>query len=165
MDHASPKIGAQGGQDGAIGEGAARGAADAMKTAFTEAAGVEVPLICGAMYPCSNPELVAAVSEAGALGVVQPLSLVFVHGREFRAGLSEIKALTKKPIGMNVLTEKSLSAVYARRMARWLDEALEEGVRFFVTALGDPEWVVARVHAAGGVVYHDVVDSRWAEKA
>ena len=136
-----------------------------MKTAFTEAAGVEVPLICGAMYPCSNPELVAAVSEAGGLGVVQPLSLVFVHGREFRAGLREIKALTKKPIGVNVLTEKSLSAVYLKRMSRWVDEALEEGVRFFVTALGDPRWVVERVHAAGGVVYHDVIDRRWAEKA
>ena len=58
-----------------------------MKTAFTEAAGVEVPLICGAMYPCSNPELVAAVSEAGGLGIVQPLSLVYVHGHEFREGL------------------------------------------------------------------------------
>ena len=135
-----------------------------MKTAFTEAAGVEVPLICGAMYPCSNPELVAAVSEAGGLGVVQPLSLVFVHGREFRAGLREIRALTKKPIGVNVLTEKSLSAVYLKRMSRWVDEALEEGVRFFVTALGDPRWVVERVHAAGGVVYHDVIDRRWAEK-
>ncbi len=136
-----------------------------MKTAFTEAAGVEVPLICGAMYPCSNPELVAAVSEAGGLGVVQPLSLVFVHGREFRAGLREIKAITKKPIGVNVLTEKSLSAVYLKRMSRWVDEALEEGVRFFVTALGDPRWVVERVHAAGGIVYHDVIDRRWAEKA
>src|SRR5450759_3605651 len=85
-----------------------------MKTAFTEAAGVEVPLICGAMYPCSNPELVAAVSQAGGLGVVQPLSLVFVHQRDFRAGLREIKALTKKPIGVNVLTEKSLSAIYLK---------------------------------------------------
>ncbi|MGZ6971064.1 MAG: NAD(P)H-dependent flavin oxidoreductase, partial [Thermoanaerobaculia bacterium] len=136
-----------------------------MKTAFTEAAGVEVPLICGAMYPCSNPELVAAVSEAGGLGVVQPLSLVFVHGRDFRAGLREIRALTKKPIGVNVLTEKSLSAVYLKRMSRWVDESLEEGVRFFVTALGDPRWVVERVRAAGGVVYHDVIDRRWAEKA
>ncbi|HSB63024.1 MAG TPA: nitronate monooxygenase, partial [Thermoanaerobaculia bacterium] len=88
-----------------------------MRTAFTEAAGVEVPLICGAMYPCSNPELVAAVSEAGGLGVVQPLSLVFVHGRDFRAGLREIRVLTKKPIGVNVLTEKSLSAVYQKRMS------------------------------------------------
>ena len=30
-------------------------------TALTRDAGIEVPLICGAMYPCSNPELVAAV--------------------------------------------------------------------------------------------------------
>ena len=51
-----------------------------METAFTRHARVQVPLICGPMYPCSNPELIAAVSEAGALGVVQPLSLTYVHG-------------------------------------------------------------------------------------
>ena len=66
-----------------------------MKTALTRDAGIEVPLICGAMYPCSNPELVAAVSEAGGIGVVQPLSLVFVHKREFRAGMKEIRSLTR----------------------------------------------------------------------
>jgi len=49
-------------------------------------AGVALPLICGAMYPCSNPELVAAASEAGALGVVQPMSIVFAHGLDFRRG-------------------------------------------------------------------------------
>jgi nitronate monooxygenase len=135
-----------------------------LKTAFTEGVGVEVPLICGAMYPCSNPELVAAASEAGALGVVQPLSLVYVHKREFKDGLRYIRTLTKKPIGLNVLTEKSLSSVYAERMRRYVDEALEEGVRFFVTALGNPRWVVERAHAAGAIVYHDVVDRRWAEK-
>jgi nitronate monooxygenase len=136
-----------------------------VKTALTEALGIEVPLICGAMYPCSNPELVAAVSEAGGIGVVQPLSLVFVHKRDFRAGMKEIRSLTKKPVGLNVLTEKSLGSVYARRMSDYVDVALEEGVRFFVTALGNPRWVVDRVMSAGGVVYHDVVDRRWAEKA
>jgi nitronate monooxygenase len=50
-------------------------------------------------------------------------------------------------------------------MRRWIDVALEEGVRFVVTALGNPRWVVERVHQAGGVVYHDVTDRRWAEKA
>ncbi len=134
-------------------------------TALTKALGIEVPLICGAMYPCSNPELVAAVSEAGGIGVVQPLSLVFVHKREFRAGMREIRSLTKKPVGLNVLTEKSLSSVYAKRMSDYVDVALEEGVRFFVTALGNPRWVVDRVKPAGGVVYHDVIDRRWAEKA
>ena len=32
------------------------------------------PVICGAMYPCSNPELVAAATDAGAIGIVQPVS-------------------------------------------------------------------------------------------
>ena len=36
-----------------------------LETEFTRKLGIRVPLICGAMYPCSNPELVAAVSEAG----------------------------------------------------------------------------------------------------
>ena len=35
-------------------------------TKLTEHAGVEYPIICGAMYPCSNPELVAAAAEGGA---------------------------------------------------------------------------------------------------
>jgi nitronate monooxygenase len=125
---------------------------------------VEVPLLCGAMYPCSNPELVAAVSEAGGLGVIQPLSLVYVHGFRFREGLERIRSLTKKPVGLNVLTEKSLSAVYRKRMEEYLETALEAGIRFFVTALGNPDWVVKRAHVAGGVVFHDVVDRRWAEK-
>jgi nitronate monooxygenase len=49
-------------------------------------------------------------------------------------------------------------------MVRWVDVALEEGVRFFVTSLGKPRWVVDAVHAAGGFVYHDVTERKWAEK-
>src|SRR5690606_37444195 len=45
------------------------------------------------------------------------------------------------------------------------DIALEEGVRFIVTALGNPRWVVEKVHAVGGVVYHDVTERKWAERA
>ena len=65
-----------------------------MDTPFTRHARVAVPLICGPMYPCSNPELVAAVSEAGGLGVVQPISLTYVHGYDLRAGLRHIRSLT-----------------------------------------------------------------------
>ena len=134
-----------------------------LATAVTAQLGIEVPLICGAMYPCSNPELVAAVSEAGGIGVLQPLSLVYVHGHPFREGLALIHRLTQKPVGMNVIVEKS-SKVYTDRMKGYLDVALEEGVRFFVTSLGNPRWVVERAHAAGGKVYHDVTDRRWAQK-
>ena len=122
-----------------------------LETPLTRHAGIEVPLLCGAMYPCSNPELVAAVSEAGGIGIVQPLSLTFVHGHEFRAGLRRIRSLTSRPIGMNALIEKS-SRVYMERMRRWVNEAIEEGVRFFVTSLGNPRWVAELAHQAGGVV-------------
>jgi len=135
-----------------------------LDTPFTRHAGVDTPLICGPMYPCSNPELVAAVSDAGGLGVVQPVSLTFVHGHDFRAGLQLIQKLTSKPIGMNALIEGS-SRRYHQRMQGWIDIALEEGVRFFITSLGNPRWVVERVAACGGVVYHDATERKWALKA
>lgn len=135
-----------------------------LDTPFTRHAKVEVPLICGPMYPCSNPELVAAASEAGALGIVQPISLTFVHGhRELRDGLRRIRELTAKPIGFNALIEAS-SRTYRERMERWVDVALEEGVRFFLTSLGNPRWIVDKVTPHGGVVYHDVTERKWAMK-
>jgi nitronate monooxygenase len=132
-------------------------------TELTRQLGIELPIIGGAMYPCSNPELVAAVSEAGGIGVVQPLSLTYVHGHGFREGLRFIRSLTSKPIGMNALIEQS-SKTYHQKMVRWVEEAIEEGVRFFVTSLGNPRWVVDRVAAAGGYVYHDVTERKWALK-
>lgn len=136
----------------------------ARETPLTRQLGIEIPLICGAMYPCSNPELVAAVSAAGGIGIVQPISLTYVHGHEFRAGLRYIRGLTDRPIGLNALIESS-SRMYRERVARWIDVALEEGVRFFITSLGNPRWVVERVAPAGGIVYHDATNARWAAKA
>ncbi len=133
-------------------------------TRFTDDAGVEVPLICGPMYPCSNPELVAAASAAGGLGVLQPVTLTYVFGHDFREGVRRILELTDRPIGMNALIEAS-SKKYMALMSDWIDIALEEGVRFFVTSLGKPRWVVDRVAQVGGVVYHDVTERKWALKA
>ena len=131
---------------------------------FLSHAGIQLPIICGAMYPCSNPELVAAVSEAGGIGIVQPISLQYVHSPDLRSGLQTIRTLTSKPIGFNAIIEAS-STIYLERMREWIDIALEEGIRFFVTALGKPGWVVEQVHAVGGVVYHDVTERKWAQRA
>ena len=134
-----------------------------LDTPLTRDAAIAVPLICGAMYPCSNPELVAAVSDAGGIGIVQPISLTYVHGHEFREGLRLIRRLTPRPFGMNALIEAS-SRRYHERMVEWVSIALEEGVRFFITSLGNPRWVCERVHAAGGRVYHDVTERKWGQK-
>ncbi len=135
-----------------------------LETAFTKDAGIEVPLICGAMYPCSNPELVAAASNAGGMGVIQPISMTFVYNHDLREGIRLIQRLTDKPVGFNALVEKS-SKMYQERMQKWVDIALEEGIRFFITALGNPLETVKKVHAAGGKVYHDVTNMKFAKKA
>lgn len=136
-----------------------------LDTPLTRAAGIEVPLVCGAMYPCSNPELVAAVSAAGGIGIVQPIALTYVHGHDFREGLALVsRRAGGRPVGMNVILETS-SKLYLDRMRRYVDQSLEAGVRFFVSSLGNPRWLAEAVHAAGGVVYHDVVSRKWAEKA
>ena len=74
-----------------------------------------------------------------------------------------MRTLTDKPIGFNALIEKG-SKKYFERMSEWIDIALEEGIRFFVTSLGKPDWVCEKVHAYDGVVYHDVTNRKWAEK-
>ncbi len=125
---------------------------------------IKVPLIGGAMYPCSNPELVAAVSEAGALGIVQPMSLSFVHGYEFQKGLQYIKSLSSNPIGLNLILETS-SKTYQKRTQQWAETAVEEGVKVFVTALGNPRWVVDLAHQHGITVFHDVTNVKHAQKA
>jgi nitronate monooxygenase len=134
------------------------------ETAFTRQVGIELPIICGAMYPCSNPELVAAASDAGAIGVVQPVSMTYVFRHDYREGLRLIKKVTPRPFGVNALIEQS-SKTYRERLEKWVDISLEEGVRFFVTSLGNPRWVVDKAAQVGGIVYHDVTERKWAQKA
>src|SRR5688572_23155793 len=96
-----------------------------LDTAFTRQLGVSYPIIGGAMYPCSNPELVAAVSRAGGIGIVQPVTLTYVNKQPFRDGLRRIQTLAKdKPVGLNLLIEKS-SKIYLERNRQWLLEALD----------------------------------------
>ena len=137
---------------------------------LTKQAGVEFPIICGAMYPCSNPELVAAAANGGGMAIIQPVSLTVVHGfdepdlnKGFIDGIRYIRSLTDRPLGFNALIEKG-NDKYLRRMSQWIDIALDEGIRFFVTSLGKPDWVCERVHARGGFVYHDVTTRYHAEK-
>jgi len=137
---------------------------------LTEHTGVEFPIICGAMYPCSNPELVAAAANGGGMSIIQPVSLTAVHGFDkpdlnqgLLDGIRYIRSLTDKPIGFNALIEKG-NEKYLRRMSEWIEIALDEGIRFFVTSLGKPDWVCEMVHARGGFVYHDVTTRYHAEK-
>ncbi|MGB1221546.1 MAG: NAD(P)H-dependent flavin oxidoreductase [Alcanivoracaceae bacterium] len=126
--------------------------------------GIDVPVICGPMYPGSNPELVAAVSDAGGMGVVQPISLTHIYQHDFREGLCLIKSLTDKPFGVNFTLMDGVK-VYEERNRQWMNIAIEEGVKFFLTSLGNPGPVVKAAREHGIVVYHDVTTPAFARKA
>lgn len=133
-------------------------------TPLTRDAGIMVPVICGAMYPCSNPALVAAVSDAGGLGVVQPVALLHVHGFALRDGLQLIRSRTDKPIGFNVPID-TRSRAHREQASRWVDIAVEEGVRFFVASRGNLGRLISQVVQVDGKVYQDVTNLEDAHRA
>lgn len=138
---------------------------DEFTNPLLEHTGARFPLICGAMYPCSNTELMEAVVGSGAIAIMQPLSTIFAHRQDLRQTIRRVlDASDGGALGFNAIVEKS-SKLYEDRMKNWIDIALEEGIRFFVTALGNPGWVVEKAHAVGGVVYHDITERRWADRA
>jgi len=78
--------------------------------------------------------------------------------------LKYIRSLTDKPLGVNFILETS-SKRYVERTRQWVDIALEEGIKYFVTALGNPRWVVDIAKSSAVITYHDVTERKWAEKA
>ena len=127
---------------------------------FLQDTGAEIPVICGPMYPGSNPELVAAVSEAGGFGVVQPVTLTHLYGHDFREGLQLIKKLTSKPFGVNFTIFGGANKKYHEQMKTWMEIAIEEEVKFFLTSLGKPHEVVKRAKEHHIKVYHDVPNKK-----
>jgi nitronate monooxygenase len=126
--------------------------------------GASIPILCGPMYPGSNPELVAAVSREGGMGIVQPLSLTHLYGHDFREGLRMIKKLSNnKPFGVNftIVPDKK----YKKMMDDWMDISIDEGVKFFLTSLGKPDDYVKRAHENGIKIYHDVHNPEVARRA
>jgi len=127
---------------------------------FLKDTGASIPVVCGPMYPGSNPELIAAVSEAGGFGVVQPLSLTSLYGHDFREGLRLIKSLTDKPFGVNFTIFGGGNKKYHDNNKKWMDISIEEGVKFFLTSLGKPIEIVKIAKKNDIKVYHDVPNKK-----
>ena len=127
---------------------------------FLNDTGASTPIVCGPMYPGSNPELVAAASDAGGFGVVQPVALTSLYGHDFREGLQLIKQLTDKPFGVNFTIFGGANKKYHEQMQEWMQISIEEGVKYFLTSLGKPDSVVKTAKEHGIKVYHDVPNKK-----
>ena len=112
-----------------------------LATDFTSLAGIELPIAQAPIGTASTPELVAAVSNAGGLGV---LSLTWRSPSEARELIHQTEALTDRPFGINLV----LHWDPAERLAI----ALEEGVPVISLSWGDPGPWVEQIHAAGALL-------------
>jgi NAD(P)H-dependent flavin oxidoreductase YrpB (nitropropane dioxygenase family) len=129
-----------------------------MKTNLCQMLGIEQPIIAAPMGPdMTGPELVAAVSNAGGLGILQAQ---FCTPPVFRQEIRRVRALTAKPFGVNLV----LHFPVEDQVAICLDERVPV-LSFF---WGDPTPYVERAHAAGVKVFHQVgsvADARRAAEA
>jgi enoyl-[acyl-carrier protein] reductase II len=126
-----------------------------MKTRITELFGIRHPILLSGMSWISVPEMVAAVSEAGGLGV---LATGVLNAAQTRAAVRRVRELTSKPFAANA----TLYFPGARENAQVL---LEERVPVINFSMGKGDWIVEAAHAYGGKVIATVVNERHGRSA
>lgn len=126
-----------------------------MKTRITELFGIKYPIILSGMSWISVPKMVAAVSNAGGLGILATGPL---NSEQTRQAIKEIRSLTDKPFGANA----TLLFPGAHENAKVL---LEEQIPVINFSLGKGDWLVKAAHAYGGKVIATVVNARHAKRA
>ncbi len=114
--------------------------------------GVRIPIVQAPMTYIAGARLAAAVSNAGALGIIETTS---PQGRE---DLKRVRDLTDQPVGANV-------ALAMRKDPSVIDLLVEAGISAVFTSAGDPTALTDRLHDAGLTVFHVVGSLRNALKA
>ncbi len=120
-----------------------------------ELLGTKYPLIMGALGSLSNPELVAAVSEAGGYGLIATISM---DRRQAADAIRAVKDLTDKPFGVNIVAMNPNGPELVELL-------VEQGVKAATVSAGSPK-VLAPLLAEAGIGLLQVVPSpRLAQKA
>lgn len=119
------------------------------QTRVTELFGIKYPIIQGGMVHISRAPLVAAVSNAGGLGIITSANLPTKE--TFRDELRKIKSLTDKPFGVNINLAPSQRPV---DNATYIDILIDEGVRIVETSGRSPEPLMKQLKAGGVKVFH-----------
>lgn len=113
---------------------------------LTRLLGIEYPIVQAPMGWIARSPLASAVSDAGALGIIETSSgeLDIIRGE-----IARMRELTDRPFGVNI-------AQLFVRDPSIVDFVVEQGVRFVTTSAGDPRQYTAQLKAAGLTVFHVV---------
>jgi len=130
------------------------------KTRIAELFGIKYPIIQGAMMWLSRAEMVAAVSNAGGLGIMA--SLTFPTAEELREEIRKAKSLTGKPFAVNITL---LPTIRPRNLEEYINTAIEEGVTIIETAGRNPQQYMKQLREGGVKVMHKVASVKAARTA
>ena len=125
-----------------------------LHTALTDLLGITTPIVQAPVGSGTTPELVAAVSNAGGLGM---LSGTWREPDELRGLIHEIQARTSRPFGVNLI----LHWPPEERLAVCLDA----GVPIISLFWGGPAPYAAPIHGAGALLFHTIGDAAEAKRA
>lgn len=125
-----------------------------------------LPAVAAPMFLCSGPDLVVEACRAGILGTFPALNQR--SSEAYEAWLDEIEARLAAnngggptaPYGVNLIVHRTNP-----RLAADLEITVKHRVPLVITSLGAVSELVDAVHAYGGLVFHDVINMRHAEKA
>lgn len=106
---------------------------------ITEMLGIKYPIIQGAMQDVAKAELVAAVSNAGGLGV---LASGQDTPKQVREEIRKVKELTDKPFAVNLM-------FLNKKVPEIVDVVIEEGVKIVTTGAGTPKLYMPKLKEAG----------------
>ncbi|MCY4322930.1 MAG: nitronate monooxygenase, partial [Gammaproteobacteria bacterium] len=122
---------------------------------ITEMLGVEIPIVQAPMGWIARSRLASAVSNAGALGIIETSSGELDQIRE---EIVKMRQLTDKPFGVNI-------AQAFVRDPNIVEFVIEQGVKFVTTSAGNPERYTQHLKSAGLTVFHVVPSLAAALKA
>jgi nitronate monooxygenase len=131
------------------------------ETRVTRLFGIKYPIVGGCMMHVSRPEFVAAISNAGALGMMA--SAMYAGQDEFRKAVQKVRNLTDNPFGVNLSLFPALRPIDNNLYA---DVILQEHVPIVETSgHRPPENLLARLKAGGVTTMHKCVSVRHALSA
>lgn len=122
---------------------------------ITRMLGVEIPLVQAPMGWIARSQLASAVSNSGALGIIETSSGEL---DVIRDEILKMRELTDKPFGVNV-------AQAFVRDPDIVNFIIDQGVKFVTTSAGNPERYTEQLKSAGLTVFHVVPNLSAAKKA
>ena len=122
---------------------------------ITRALGIDIPIVQAPMGWIARSPLASAVSNAGAMGIIETSSGEL---DAIRVEIQKMRELTDKPFGVNI----AQAFVRDPDIVKFV---IDQGVQFVTTSAGDPRKHTEEIKKAGLTVYHVVPTLRAAQRA